>query len=227
MVHKGFPCCSWHYSHFLLVRVWPFLVKSKGTHCLAESPHTWGSQASESQSHSWCPHCSSRPLCNMHLSYFLFSKCAKLWPVAVLLPAEVTEVVPEVLQLCLDLPGAGHGLLLGLQVVVILAPLQQLVILLAVNTLTMKSELVPGNWKYDKWFRDKCSECWQGWSNGDADLDVFCRRRSESTPSGTFWSWLSSQNRFWWKHSGMPSSEQSKAWNWRENSLLSSLQWFL
>ena len=70
-------------------------------------------------------------------------------PVGVFLSAEVAEVVPEILELCLDLPGAGaEGQLLGLQVVVVLAPLQQLVILLAVNTLAVQGKLVPGNWKY-------------------------------------------------------------------------------
>ena len=68
-------------------------------------------------------------------------------PVAVVLPTQVTEVVPEVLgvhELSLD-PGTGDVVVLHLQVVVVLAPLEQLVVLLAVDTVPVQGKLITRN----------------------------------------------------------------------------------
>ena len=68
-------------------------------------------------------------------------------PVAVVLPTQVTEVVPEVLgvhELSLD-PGTGDVVVLHLQVVVVLTPLEQLVVLLAVDTVPVQRKLITRN----------------------------------------------------------------------------------
>ena len=62
-------------------------------------------------------------------------------PVRVVLSTSIAVDIPEVVYLRLD------PAVFGVEVVVVLAPLQQLVVLLAVNTLTMKSKLVSGDWK--------------------------------------------------------------------------------
>ena len=58
-------------------------------------------------------------------------------PVGVVLPAEVTVDITEVVQLRL------YPVVFGVQVVVVLAPLQQFMVLLAVDAVSVQSELVP------------------------------------------------------------------------------------
>ena len=58
-------------------------------------------------------------------------------PVGVVLPAEVTVDITEVVQLRL------YPVVLGVEVVVVLAPLQQFMVLLAVDAVSVQSELVP------------------------------------------------------------------------------------
>ena len=61
----------------------------------------------------------------------------RLLPVGVVLPAEVTVDITEVVQLRL------YPVVLGVEVVVVLAPLQQFMVLLAVDAVSVQSELVP------------------------------------------------------------------------------------
>ena len=60
-----------------------------------------------------------------------------LSPIGVILPAEVAVDITEVVQLRL------YPVVLGVEVVVVLAPLQQFMIFLAVNSIPVQSKLVP------------------------------------------------------------------------------------
>ena len=60
-----------------------------------------------------------------------------LGPVGVILPPDITVDVPDVVDLCFN------PAMLWVEVVVVLAPLQQFMVLLAVDAVSVQSELVP------------------------------------------------------------------------------------
>ena len=78
------------------------------------------------------PHKYPPPHTNLKILHSL-----SLSPVGVILPAEITVDITEVVQLRL------YPVVLGVEVVVVFAPLQQLMILLAVYPVTVESELIP------------------------------------------------------------------------------------